>query len=166
MVIVCLDVRSTYNIGSILRTCDGFGVEEVYCTGLTPHTDSSDQPPHVRSRWLKEIAKTALGAEQTVKMKYMENPITLINELKSLGYIPIALEQAKNSVPLASFYSTSEKLAVLLGSETNGIPEEVLEQCSKTIEIPMIGIKESFNVSVACGICLYHLKHMSAFKVR
>jgi tRNA G18 (ribose-2'-O)-methylase SpoU len=158
MIVVCIDIRSTYNIGSILRTCDGFGIKNVYCGGLTPHTDTSDQPPHIRAKWLKEISKTALGAEQTVKMKYFEDPEMLIKYLRDAGYEVVALEQSDNSIPLSSFHSSSENIAIILGSETKGLPESILKLCSKVLEIPMSGAKESFNVSVACGICLYHLK--------
>ncbi len=162
MVIVCVDIRSTYNIGSILRTCDGFGVKEVYCSGLTPHTDTTDQPPHVRARWHKEISKTALSAEQTVKMKFFEDPKILIKSLQEDGYEIVALEQSDHSMQLSSYHATSDNLAIILGSETEGIPEEILELCNEVLEIQMFGTKESFNVSVACGICLYHLKQIRA----
>lgn len=158
MVVVCLDIRSTYNIGSILRTCDGFGIRKVYCSGLTPHTDECEQPPHVRKRWLREISKTALGAEKSVQMSYVEQNVTLIDTLIGQGYHLVALEQSEHSIPLSDFSSKSDKLAFILGSETSGIPEDVIKKCSETIEIPMFGIKESFNVAVACGICLYQIK--------
>jgi 23S rRNA (guanosine2251-2'-O)-methyltransferase len=65
LVLVVHNVRSAYNVGSILRTADGFGVDKVYLSGFTPYPLAKEDSrlPHVAIRADKQIAKTALGAE-------------------------------------------------------------------------------------------------------
>jgi tRNA G18 (ribose-2'-O)-methylase SpoU len=101
-----------------------------------------------------QIHKTALGAEETVLFEYQETPD--IASLKNDGYRIVGLEQAERSIPLSS-YVTPEKIVLILGEEVHGIPDDLLNECEDIIEIPMVGKKESFNVSVATGIALYQL---------
>lgn len=158
LVVIAHNIRSTHNIGAILRTSDGFGVEKVYATGYTPYPTipSDTRLPHEREKLTRQIAKTALGAEQSVPVSYAESPLAVINELKTQGYTIAALEQSKTSLNLADFKPPA-KLALLLGEEVHGITPELLDTCDVTLEIPMSGRKESFNVSVATGIALYAL---------
>ena len=76
--------------------------------------------------------------------------------LKEAGYRIVALEQAPTSISLP-LYKKPEKLALVLGEEVHGIPEDLLAHCDDIVEIPMVGQKESFNVSVAAAIALYQL---------
>ena len=75
---------------------------------------------------------------------------------KQDGYRIVGLEQSSRSIPLPD-YQPPDKIALLLGEEVGGITAELLELCDDTVEIPMFGHKESFNVSVATGIALYEL---------
>lgn len=158
IVVIAHNIRSIHNVGAILRTCDGFGVDRLYATGYTPYpTVPGDRRlPHIRDKITRQIAKTALGAEQSVAVEYAEGPTEIINRLKLAGYTIAALEQSDNSVNLAS-YKPPQNLALLLGEEVHGITPELLALCDVTLEIPMQGRKESFNVSVATGIALYAL---------
>lgn len=158
LIVIAHNIRSTYNVGAILRTCDGFGVDELYATGYTPYPAVVGDPrlPHQRDALTRQIAKTALGAEQTVPVKQAINIVELIRVLKSQGYVVAALEQSPSSLSLAA-YQPPEKLALLLGEEVHGISPELIQQCDVILEIPMVGHKESFNVSVATGIALYAL---------
>jgi len=158
LVVIAHNIRSTYNVGSIFRSADGFGVTKLYVTGYTPYPQAAvdDRPPHIRNKLTAQIAKTALGAEQTVPFEYSNDPTTVINHLRKQGYAIAALEQAPQSTLLPA-YQPPAKLALILGEEVHGVPVELLKQCDVTLEIPMAGRKESFNVSVAAGIALYAL---------
>lgn len=158
LVVIAHNIRSTHNVGAILRTCDGFGVETLHATGYTPYPTipGDTRLPHERDKLTRQIAKTALGAELTVSTVHARDPLDVVSELKQKGYTVAALEQSAESVSLAD-YDPSEKLALLLGEEVHGITPELLSQCDVALEIPMTGYKESFNVSVATGIALYAL---------
>lgn len=111
--------------------------------------------PHIASKLTSQIHKSALGAEETVSFKYQPTPN--LKALKAQGYTIVGLEQTDDSVALNE-YQPGDKVALLLGEEVEGITSDLLDQCDQKIEIPMFGQKESFNVSVATGIALYHLR--------
>lgn len=156
IIIIAHNIRSTFNVGAIFRTADGFGVRKIILSGYTPYpTQPHDvRLPHIAEKITKQIHKTALGAETTVPFTYSETPP--LNELKVAGYTIVGLEQDARSVMLPH-YHTPAKTALLLGEEVYGIPDELRTHCDDIIEIPMVGTKESFNVSVATGIALYQL---------
>ena len=154
------DIRSTHNVGSILRTAEGFGVEKIIFSGYTPYPifKGDTRLPHIANKLHSQIHKTALGAESLVPFQYYELLEDYISENNaSSSTLPIyALEQAPNSTLIQNFLP-AKSFALLLGEEVNGISSTYLSQCKEVIEIPMVGLKESFNVSVACGIALYAL---------
>ncbi|HJM04155.1 MAG TPA: TrmH family RNA methyltransferase [Candidatus Saccharimonadaceae bacterium] len=156
IILITHNIRSTHNVGSLFRTADGFGVSRIILSGYTPYPTIADDTrlPHIRDKLTRQIHKTALGAEQIVPFEYADLPP--LPSLKKDGYRIVALEQDARSTSLAS-YSAPEKVALVIGEEVDGIAAELLEQCDDIIEIPMVGKKESFNVSVATGIALYQL---------
>ena len=156
IIVIAHNIRSTHNVGAIFRTAEGFGISKIILSGYTPYpqTNSDTRLPHIAEKLTKQISKTALGAEAIVPFEYLELPP--LDELKTDGYTVVALEQAENSISLAH-YSPPQKVALLLGEEVEGITQELLAQCEAIIEIPMVGKKESYNVSVATGIALYAL---------
>jgi len=156
IIVIAHNIRSTHNVGAIFRTAEGFGISKIILTGYTPYPRlaKDSRLPHIAEKLTKQISKTALGAEAIVPFEYLELPP--LAELKADGYRIVALEQAPTSIPMAK-YSPSEKTVLLLGEEVEGITPELLAQCEDIIEIPMVGKKESFNVSVATGIALYQL---------
>ncbi len=158
LIVIAHNIRSTYNVGAILRSCDGFGVGTFYASGYTPYpvVPGDIRLPHEREKLTRQIAKTSLGAERTVSIDHVAEPSEIIQSYKAQGYIIAALEQSDQSVNLAE-YRPPENLVLVLGEEVHGVPHALLELCSVTLEIPMVGRKESFNVSVATGIALYAL---------
>lgn len=156
IIVLAHNIRSTHNVGAIFRTADGFGVSKIILSGYSPYPKHAGDTrlPHVAEKLTNQIHKTALGAEQTVPFSYQELPD--LAAIKAAGYRIVALEQAKTSISLPT-YASPEKVCLLLGEEVHGIPPELLEQCEDILEIPMVGQKESFNVSVATGIALYQL---------
>lgn len=144
LVVVMDNVRSMYNVGSVFRTCDAFSVERLLLCGITAC------PPH------KEIAKTALGATESVDWKHYDTTTEAVVELKQIGYKVFAVEQVDTSVMLDQLeIPASEKTAIVLGNEVFGVDDEVLALCDGAIEIPQNGTKHSLNVSIAGGIVIW-----------
>lgn len=156
LIVILYNIRSTYNVGAILRSCDGLGVDKVLFAGYTPFLDKG--LPHEQAKLKKQIHKTALGAEDSVTWGRSEDIQQTIAELKEQQYRIVALEQGEHSINLAEGYSDKQNIALILGEEVHGIPQEILSQCDILLEIPMCGQKESFNVSVAAGIALWELR--------
>lgn len=156
IVVIIHNIRSTHNVGSIFRTSEGFGVSRIIVSGYSPYPrlQVDSRLPHISDKLTAQIHKTALGAETMVPFEYQASPD--LDSLKALGYRIVGLEQDARSVTLAS-YETHEKTALLLGEEVEGITSDLRDTCDDLIEIPMVGKKESFNVSVAAGIALYSL---------
>lgn len=152
------NIRSTHNVGSIFRTSEGFGVKKIILSGYTPYPkiDGDTRLPHIANKLHDQIHKTALDAEDIVPFEYHESPD--LQSLKDTGYRIVGLEQDSRSIMLTD-YETPEKLALLLGEEVEGLTPELRSMCDDLIEIPMVGQKESFNVSVATGIALYGILH-------
>ncbi len=160
-ILVAFDIRSTHNVGAFFRTCDGLGIEALYLTGITPHPKKESgetRLPHLITKLAKDIHKTALGAESTLPWHYYEDATSTLQALKADGWQIIALEQDNRSVPLTTL-TTHNKVALVVGSEVEGLAKDVLAQCDDITEIPMYGAKESFNVSVAAAIGLFWLKN-------
>jgi 23S rRNA (guanosine2251-2'-O)-methyltransferase len=158
------NIRSCHNIGAILRTSDGFGVEEVICSGYSPYPrlinkndGRDDRLEYLIEKITKKIHKTALGAEEIVTCTHTSSIIDKINDLKSQGYTILGLELNERSIKLPD-YKSPQKVALLLGEELHGLTPELLELCDELVEIPMFGQKESYNVSISAGIALYHLR--------
>lgn len=156
IIVIAHNIRSTHNIGSIFRTCEGFGVTRLILSGYTPYPQlpHDSRLPHIARKLTDQIHKTALDAEHLVPFSYTD---TLDLDLfKRDGYRIVGLEQDERSVMITD-YRTPDKTVLILGEEVEGISSELLRQCDDIIEIPMKGHKESFNVSVSAGIALYAL---------
>ncbi|MEX0881268.1 MAG: TrmH family RNA methyltransferase [Candidatus Saccharimonadales bacterium] len=159
LVLVVHDVRSAHNVGSILRSADGFGVNCVYLSGYTPYPAmvNDKRLPHIAKRATEQIAKTALGAEKTFRWRHQADIFELIPKLKKEGYLLAALEQTGRALRLPEF-KTKDDIALIVGSEIGGIKPDLLKAVDIHLAIPMLGGKESFNVSIASAVALYHLR--------
>ena len=144
IIIVLDNIRSLSNVGAFFRTADAFRIEELFLCGITAC------PPH------REIHKTALGADETVKWRYFDTTETACQTLKAKGYKIFAVEQVEGSVPLQDFAFESHT-AYVLGNEVEGVSEEALSYCDGAIELPQAGTKHSINVSVCAGIVMWKL---------
>jgi 23S rRNA (guanosine2251-2'-O)-methyltransferase len=146
VILLLENIRSMHNVGSVFRTADAFLTEAIYLCGYTP------QPPH------RDIHKTALGATESVKWKYVDHALEAVKSLKTAGYQIVAVEQVLGSIPLQNFKLTAGgKMVLIFGNEVEGVSEEVLIYCDSCIEIPQFGMKHSLNVSVAAGMVLWEL---------
>lgn len=144
LAVVVDNVRSLNNIGSLFRTCDGFGVERIVLCGI------SATPPS------PEIHKTALGAEDSMDWTYRATTMEAVEELKKEGYELCCLEQVQGSIPLQEFRpDPSKKYALVIGNEVEGVDQTVVDACTFYLEIPQKGTKHSLNVSVSAGIAIW-----------
>lgn len=144
------DIRSNHNVGSIFRTADAVGISKIFLTGYTP------TPTDRFGREVKEISKTALGAEKNIKWEKIKNIGTLIKKLKKEKFLVIGVEQSKKSVDYKKIRIKSPAVFIF-GNEVKGISKSILDKCDIVTEIPMKGKKESLNVSVSAGVVLFRV---------
>ena len=149
-ILILPDIRSAINIGAIFRTADAVGILKIYLTGWTP------RPTDKFGRIQKDIAKSALGAENFVQWEYKKSLPAVISRLKQDGYKIIAIEQDKKAVDYRKV-KVNGKVAIIMGPEVLGLNKKILDKCDIIAEIPMHGKKESLNVSVACGVSLFRI---------
>lgn len=163
MTLVLDNIRSTYNVGAILRTADGFGVSKVILSGYTPRVHDTNLLPHLREKLDHEIHKTALGAEDMLDIYSSDDIKSELIKLREQGWQIVGLENNIQNAKLIQSTDPkltevlSDKVALVLGEEVNGIDYSLHDIIDLFIEIPMQGQKESFNVSVAAGIAMYQL---------
>lgn len=161
LILIAHNLRSAHNVGSLLRTAEGLGVQSVFLTGYTPYpaTKGDSRLPHITQKTHKQITKTALGAEQTLAWDHEAAIEPLLSRLRQEGYTIGALEQTPGAISLPTFHPP-DKLVLIVGREVEGLEAEVLAECSVCLEIPMLGSKESFNVVQAAAMALYHCRYM------
>lgn len=149
-ILILNNIRSVENVGAMFRTADAGGVDKIYLVGYTP------APIDRFGRKRNDLAKSALGAEEFVPYESVKTILPLIKKLKKDGFQIIAIEQDEKSVDYKKV-KVQIKNAFIVGTEVTGIPKEVLKQCDVIAEIPMLGKKESLNVSVSLGIALFRI---------
>lgn len=147
-ILILHNIRSVENVGAMFRTADAAGINKIYLTGYTP------TPIDRFGRKRRDLAKSALGAEEYVKWEAKKGLPALLRSLRRENFQIIAIEQDEKSVDYKKVKSKS-KNAFIVGAEVTGIPKNILEKCDVIAEIPMRGRKESLNVSVACGVALF-----------
>lgn len=162
LALVMHNVRSTHNVGSMLRTAEGFKVNRVYMTGYTPYPEAKndDRLPHIRQKTALQLHKTALGAEHFVSWRHEPDINKCLADLLKAGFLLVALEQTADSIDLDEFNGKGD-VALIVGNEISGLESSVLNKVDMAVQIPMKGRKESFNVAVAAGIALYQLSYPS-----
>lgn len=143
------NIRSARNVGAIFRSADAFGIERVWCTGYTP----TPLDRHGRTR--SDTAKTALGAQDRVEWYARTDPRTVIQQVRADGYTVAAVEQGKTATPMPT-WRPPNAVCLVFGNEVRGISRSLQSRTDVLVEIPLIGEKESLNVSVAAGISMYH----------
>jgi tRNA G18 (ribose-2'-O)-methylase SpoU len=143
--VVCDNIRSIFNVGSVFRTSDGAFIEKLFLTGYTPC------PPR------KEIDKVALGATLSVPWEYYETPLEIVLKLKEQGVKICVLELTDKERLYWEVCKEDFPLCLVIGNELTGVSREVIEAADFSVQIPMNGIKQSLNVSVAYGIAIYEI---------
>jgi len=144
-VAVLLDnVRSLYNVGAFFRTADAAGLEKLYLCGIT------GRPPK------RAIAKTALGAEESVPWEHAWEARPMLESLRAKGYEIAAIETTVHAVDLFD-WKPHFPVCLVFGHEVEGIREEISSLCDTHVRIPMLGAKHSLNVATAGGVAIYEL---------
>lgn len=147
---VLLDnIRSAWNVGSILRTADGFGFGHAYLCGITPTPEQA------------QVRKTALGAEQFVTWSHHMDAVKLVESLKVEGWQVWTLEFAEGAVEIQKAEGGGQKTVLIVGSEVTGVDPGLLELADQIVYLPMHGQKRSFNVAVAFGAAAFALRNQN-----
>ena len=141
------NVRSVHNVGSIFRSADGFGADKIYLTGYTAY------PPR------EDLSKTALGSEDAVPWEHFENPTDAAKKIIKEGISLVLLEQTVQSKPIYEV-DWSFPVCFIVGNEVSGVSEELSKLATVHAEIPMRGVKQSLNVSVATGVAGYEFSRI------
>lgn len=143
IVIIAENIRSIYNVGSFIRSAEVFQAE-VFCTGFTPYGEA--------------LKKTSIGAEEVVPWKYFYDTASAIDFCKDQGMQVFALETGGEYIHQMN--PVHEDIALILGNEIQGVSAETLALCDGCISLEQFGtVKESLNVSVACGIALGFIRY-------
>ena len=144
---VLLDnIRSAWNVGSMMRSADGFGFSHAYLCGITPTPDN------------EAVQKTSLGAEESVTWSYHKDVVKLVTELKKEGWEILALEEEERATKVSRITNPTYQAVLIVGNEVTGVDPELLDLCDRIYCIPMRGQKRSFNAAIAFGIAAYALR--------
>ncbi len=133
-IVICENIRSAFNVGSIYRTIETFGGTEVWLSGYSP-----------------DPQKTAMGADALVSTRRFERTSDAIREAGILGFKIVALENAPGAVPLESFQWPADAV-LIVGNERFGLDSQTLSACDHVVRISTTGQKNSLNVGIAFGI--------------
>ena len=151
--VLCDNIRSIFNVGAIFRTSDAAFIEKLFLTGYTPY------PPR------KEIEKVALGATETVPWEYHKDPVELVKKIKEdkINIAVLEITDKKNNI--WNIERSDFPLCLVLGNEITGVSKDIIELADTSFELPMLGMKQSLNVSVAYGVAVYEMVRKLNFSV-
>ncbi len=141
--VVFLDnIKNPHNIAAIMRTCDAAGIQRLLYT--------SDGGVF---SFLREISR---GSEKWVDVERVEEPVEVIKWFKKKGYRIYSTALLDESEDYRKVDWT-EPFVLVMGNEVSGVSKEILELSDRVVKIPMYGMVQSLNVSVACGVVLYEV---------
>ena len=147
--LVLEDIFQPHNASAVLRTCDCFGIQDVH---IIENRNRYELNPEVE-----------LGAAQWLSLhrynKLKNNTRVAIGALKKTGYRIVAATPHKDDADVQDFDLSAGKIAIMLGTEMQGLSQEALELADEFVKIPMMGFTESFNISVSAAIILYELNY-------
>ena len=166
LITVILDnVRSLYNVGAVMRACDGAGVTRLIACGITPYPPLGRDDPRrgpVAERAERELRKTALAAYERVRVEWCATAPEAVARLRAEGATIVAVERTPDTEPYwASPALEARPLALVLGHEREGVASSVLELADAVVEVPMLGAGASLNVAVAAAVVLYEIVRRS-----
>lgn len=142
------NIRSSYNVGSLLRTAEGAGIAHVHLCGITP------RPDHPR------VAKTGLGAEEIVPWSYYPNARIAAETLVATGWRLWSLETGARAEPIFRLSANdTERVVLVVGNEVTGVDPALLDLSERILCLPMDGAKRSLNVASAGAVAIYWLRH-------
>ena len=145
--VVIEDIFQSQNISAVLRSCDCFGIQDIHVLqGKNRYQENND---------------VSLGSSKWVSSHLYEKTVTptkdLFKQLRDMGYHIVATSPHENNKYLNRI-STDKPIAIVMGSEVDGLSKEAIENADETVSIPMYGFSESFNISVATALILKTLR--------
>jgi len=150
IVLVLDNVFDTYNIGSFFRLADAIAAETIYLCGPIV------TPPNIK------IHRASIGTWKWINWQHFDNSFDCVSSLKANGYQIISCELSKKSIPYNKV-KYSPPLAIVAGSESTGVSQDIINISDLIVEIPMYGINKSLNTLIATSIISYQaisqLKH-------
>ncbi|RMF54413.1 MAG: RNA methyltransferase [Calditrichaeota bacterium] len=141
LAVVCENIHDPHNVSAILRTCDAVGVDTVYLL-------------YTNTPFPKIGKKSSASAKKWVNLKRFDNALELRDHLKSQGFTIYATHLSEEAQSIFSIDWT-QRSAIVMGNEHEGVSREILEIADEQIYIPMLGMVQSLNVSVATAVILY-----------
>lgn len=145
IILVCDNIHSPSNIGSIFRICDAYGIDKIIFCGK-------------EFEFTKRMTKTSRATEKIVNYKHEESIENVLKGLKKLDYTIISLEVTKQSKSLQLYkFKEIEKVVLIVGDENYGVSENALKLSDDIIHIEMFGHNSSMNVAQAANTVLYEI---------
>ncbi|MEL7296486.1 MAG: 23S rRNA (guanosine(2251)-2'-O)-methyltransferase RlmB [Pseudomonadota bacterium] len=141
LLLVLVGVQDPHNLGACLRTAEAAGVTAV----VVPRARATGLTPAAR--------KVASGAAEILPLVAVPSIARALDWIGSYGIQRIATSDAASGSLYACDYRAPT--ALVMGTEGDGLSPEIMQRCDQTIAIPMAGVVESLNVSVATAVCLY-----------
>ena len=140
------DVGIAANVGALFRLADALGLEHLHLAGESP------VPPDPK------IRKTSRSAERHVAWSHDADPMAVVAALKAAGWRIVALELSTRSVPLEALaVARGDRVCLVVGAESAGVSQALLDVADATVHIPMRGHNSSMNVASACAIAAYDI---------
>lgn len=143
LTLILENVHDPHNVSAILRSCDAVGVLRVHVV-----YSIESPPPGVFAR------QTSASAAKWVDVVRHDSMSACVTALREAGFQVLATALGQESRPLHE-WDLTRKVAIIVGNEMRGVSEEALALADGSIEIPMVGMVQSLNVSVASAVCLY-----------
>lgn len=146
--VVLEDIYQPHNASAVLRTCDLTGIQDVHIIENNNQYDVNPDVAMGASKWLNLI-------------KYNQsehNTLHAYEKLREQGYRIVASTPHKNDQDLEHI-SLDGRMAIVLGTELNGLSDVAIDNADEFLKIPMFGFTESYNISVSAALILYSLTH-------
>ncbi len=143
LVLIVDNLRSAFNVGSIFRIAECFGVAHLYLCGYTATPEQ------------EKLQKSAMGTSELVSWSWHARAVEVLEDLKHKGYHLYALETSDSAVSLDAFAFPKENTALIFGNERYGLESDLLRLCEAVVEIPCQGRKNSLNVAVSLGVAVH-----------
>jgi tRNA (guanosine-2'-O-)-methyltransferase len=147
LTIVLEDIFQPHNASAVLRSAEGFGVQDIH---IIENKNTYAVNPDV-----------ALGSAKWLTLqkyrRHENNTMACISNLKAQGYRIVATTPHTNDCFVSELDVTKGKIALLFGTELEGLSKDAIEAADEYVRIPMYGFTESFNISVSAALCMYDL---------
>jgi tRNA (guanosine-2'-O-)-methyltransferase len=140
-VMECLFDRG--NVSAVVRSAEALGYQSVH------NIDTSKK--------FKDARRVSKGAHNWLDVSVWDSTPACVTALKAQGYRILATHLDENAVPIDSF-DFDRPTALVFGNERDGVSREIRDAADASVIVPMPGFTQSFNISVAAALCLYHIQ--------